>query len=132
MGILVWAIGAGAFAGGMGVGAALALGLARDKMAAMTAAADEARALIGSRSEDALKELSTAHQRAEQLIGAIEAAKLSSARAEMSVSELMADIAQSRATLERATTLGWFGSREKLPILRGPVRLTPHGAEAAE
>jgi hypothetical protein len=132
MSILVWAVGAGAFAGGLGVGAALALGLARDKMAAITAAADEARSLIGSRSEGALKDLSAAHQRAEQLIGAIEAAKMSSARAEMSVSELMADIAQSKETLERATALGWFGAREKLPVLRGPIRLTPQGAEAAE
>jgi NAD(P)-dependent dehydrogenase (short-subunit alcohol dehydrogenase family) len=133
MSMLVIAAGAGLFALGAGIGTALTLALARDKITAMTRAAEEASTLIASQSDGALRDLAAAHARAEQLIGAIEAAKLSSAKAEESVTALMANIAESRAEIERVTGLAWFqknAGAPRLPVLRPPLRLSQ--ADAAE
>lgn len=100
--------GAAIFAAGLGVGAAATLALARDKIAAMTAAAERANAVITTHSEDALKELAEAHASAQAMIGAIETAKASTARAETSVTGLISKIHASRESLDEVARLQWF------------------------
>lgn len=131
MSMMMIAIGGGLFALGAVLGVALTLALARDKISAMTSAAETASSLIASQSDGALRDLAAAHARAEQLIGAIEAAKLSSAKAEESVNALMANIAESRAEIERVTGLAWFqknASAARLPVLRPPIQLSRQDA----
>jgi len=131
MSMMMIAIGGGLFALGAAIGVALTLALARDKISAMTSAAETASSLIASQSDGALRDLAAAHARAEQLIGAIEAAKMSSAKAEESVNALMANIAESRAEIERVTGLAWFqknSSAGRLPVLRPPIQLSRQDA----
>lgn len=108
MGWMLVAGGAAAFVGGMAIGAALTLALARDKFRAMTEAADRASLVLSAQSSGALKDLADAHRKAEAMIGAIETAKLSTARAETSVTGLIANIQESRDGLEKAAQLSWF------------------------
>ncbi len=107
--------GGAAFAAGAAVGSSITLALAKDKLAAMSAAASQANAIITSQSDDALKDLADAHARAEAMIGAIETAKLSTARAETSVTHLIAKIHHSRASLEKVARLDWFPSLKAAP-----------------
>lgn len=100
--------GAAVFGVGAWIGSALTLALAKDKLAAMTEAAERANAIITTQSEGALKDLAEAHARAEAMIGAIENAKLSTARAETSVTNLIGKIHHSRASLEKVARLDWF------------------------
>lgn len=108
MGWMLVAGGAAAFVGGMAIGAALTLALARDKFRAMTEAADRASLVLSAQSSGALNDLADAHRKAEAMIGAIETAKLSTARAETSVTGLIANIQESRDGLEKAAQLSWF------------------------
>lgn len=108
MGWMLVAGGAAAFVGGMAIGAALTLALARDKFRVMTEAADRASLVLSAQSSGALKDLADAHRKAEAMIGAIETAKLSTARAETSVTGLIANIKESRDGLEKAAQLSWF------------------------
>jgi hypothetical protein len=101
-------IGGALFAAGAAVGGALTLALARDKITAMRDAAAEANAVIAHQSEDALKDLADAYAKAEAMIGVIETAKLSTARAESSVTDLIAKIHESRALIERVSRKEWF------------------------
>lgn len=120
--------GAALFAAGLGVGGALTLALARDKFNAMTAAAEEANAIIEAQSADALKDLADAHAKAEAMIGAIETAKSSTARAETSVTGLISKIHASRERLDKVASRAWF-SPPRLRARREPVedaaRLAP-------
>lgn len=113
MDIILIAGGAGLFAAGVGLGGALALALARDKIAAIKEAAERANAQIAAQSEGALRALADAHQKAEGMIGAFETAKDSTARAEKSVASLMAEIAAARADLDDVSRRGWFGARAR-------------------
>lgn len=121
MGWMLVAGGVAVFAVGLAVGAALTLALARDKFRAMTEAADRASLVLSAQSEGALKDLADAHRKAEAMIGAIETAKLSTARAETSVTGLIANIHESRDGLEKASQLSWFPAvRRTRPMLRAP------------
>lgn len=118
--------GAAAFAVGAAIGSAITLALAKDKLAAMSEAAERANAIITTQSEGALKDLADAHSRAEAMISAIETAKLSTARAETSVTNLIAKIHHSRTTLEKVARLDWFPSLKAAP--REPVERKPRRA----
>lgn len=115
MDALIYAGGAAVFAIGAAIGSAVTLALAKVKLAAMTEAAERANAIITSQSEGALKDLADAHARAEAMIGAIENAKLSTARAETSVTQLISKIHHSRASLEKAARLDWFPALKSAP-----------------
>lgn len=139
MSAMLIAGGAAAFAVGAAVGSAITLALARDKLAAMTQAAERANAIITTQSEGALRDLAEAHARAEAMIGAIENAKLSTARAETSVTNLISEIHHSRASLEKVARLGWFPSpkaavtarsrRARLATTETPAVEPPQAAE---
>lgn len=122
MSAMLIAGGAAAFAVGAAVGSAVTLALARDKLAAMTQAAERANAIITTQSEGALRDLAEAHARAEAMIGAIENAKLSTARAETSVTNLISEIQHSRTSLEKVARLGWFPSMKASPKEGVPAR----------
>ncbi len=96
------------FLGGLGVGALLALALVSDKISAMNAAAVEAHDIIAAYSGGALRDLADAHSRAETMIGAIEAARSSTSRAESSVTRLMQEIAQSREAFDEVANRRWL------------------------
>jgi len=115
MSAILIAGGAAAFAAGAAVGSSITLALAKDKLAAMTEAAERANAIITSQSDGALKDLAEAHARAEAMISAIETAKLSTARAETSVTSLIAKIHHSRASLEKVARLDWFPTLKPAP-----------------
>jgi len=126
MDALIYAGGAAVFAVGAAIGSSITLALAKDKLAAMTAAAERANAIITSQSEGALKDLAEAHARAEAMIGAIENAKLSTARAETSVTNLISKIHHSRASLEKVARLDWFPAMKSAP--REPAAEKPRRA----
>ena len=107
--------GAAIFAAGAWIGSAITLALAKDKLAAMAEAAERANAIITTQSDGALKDLAEAHARAEAMITAIETAKLSTARAETSVTNLISKIHHSRASLEKVARLDWFPSLKQAP-----------------
>jgi hypothetical protein len=126
MGWMLVAGGAAAFAVGLAVGAALTLALARDKFRAMTQAADRASVVLSAQSSGALKDLADAHRKAEAMIGAIETAKLSTARAGTSVTGLIANIHESRDGLEKAAQLSWFPAFGRTrPMQRAAPEETP-------
>ncbi len=108
MSTMLIAGGAAVFAVGAAIGSAITLALAKDKLAAMTEAAERANVIITTQSEGALKDLADAHARAEAMISAIETAKLSTARAETIVTSLISKIHHSRASLEKVARLDWF------------------------
>ncbi len=108
MDMFVFVGAAAAFATGIGVGVALTLAIAKDKISAMTAAADEANAVVATQSADALKDLADAYANAEAMIGVIETAKSSTARAEASVTDLIARIHHARALIETVSHQEWF------------------------
>lgn len=115
MSAILFAGGAAVFAVGAAVGSSITLALAKDKLAAMTEAAERANAIITTQSDGALKDLAEAHARAEAMISAIETAKLSTARAETSVTSLIAKIHHSRASLEKVARLDWFPTLKSAP-----------------
>lgn len=102
--------GLGVFALGLALGAALAVALVRDKISAMDAAASEAHAIIAAQSGGALRDLTDAHVKAAAMIDAIEAAKLSTARAELSINRLASEIAQSRAAFDEVARHRWVSA----------------------
>lgn len=126
MSALLLAGGAAVFAAGAAIGSAITLALAKDKLAAMSEAAERANAIITTQSDGALKDLAEAHARAEAMIGAIENAKLSTERAETSVTTLIAKIHHSRASLEKVARLDWFPALK--PPTREPVEAKPRFA----
>lgn len=135
MSVLLFAGGAALFAAGAAVGSALTLALARDKLEAMTLAAERASALIMTQSDGALKDLAEAHRRAEAMIGAIETAKLSTARADASVTSLIEKIEDSRASLVEAASRRWFpgvGREGPTPQNASPLHAPPSLAEPIE
>lgn len=115
MSALMLAGGGAIFAAGAWIGSAITLALAKDKLAAMAEAAERANAIITTQSDGALKDLAEAHARAEAMIAAIETAKLSTARAETSVTNLISKIHHSRASLEKVARLEWFPSLKQAP-----------------
>jgi hypothetical protein len=120
--VLIVAGGAALFAVGLGVGSAVTLALARDKLEAMTLAAERARSLILAQSDGALKDLAEAHSKAEAMLGAIETAKRSTARADASVTSLIEKIEDSRANLKEVAERRWFpGSTLTAPPAREPL-----------
>ncbi|MDZ7628964.1 MAG: hypothetical protein U5J99_11250 [Parvularculaceae bacterium] len=112
MSVLLAAGGAALFSAGAAIGAVVTLAAARRKIAAVTEAAEEANAMITAHSEHAFKDLSDAHARADAMISAIETAKMSTAKAEESVADLIQKITLSREKLERASRLSWFERSE--------------------
>lgn len=118
MSALLFAGGAAAFAVGAAIGSSITLALAKDKLAAMAEAAERANAIITTQSDGALKDLAEAHARAEAMIDAIETAKLSTARAETSVTNLISKIHHSRASLEKVARLDWFPALKPAPRAR--------------
>lgn len=134
MSIMLVAGAAAIFAAGAAVGSALSLALAKDKLAAMTEAAERANAIIMTQSEGALKDLADAHARTEAMIAAIETAKHSTARAETSVTNLISKIHLSRESLEKVARRDWFPSLARRKLLRtGPAAkaLAATGAQKA-
>ena len=126
MSALLFAGGAAVFAAGAAVGSSITLALAKDKLAAMSEAASHANAIITTQSDGALKDLADAHARAEAMISAIETAKLSTARAETSVTNLISKIHHSRVSLEKVARLDWFPSLKSAP--REPAEEKPRFA----
>jgi hypothetical protein len=110
--------GAALFGAGAAIGGALTLALAKDKISAMTDAAEQANAVVASQSEDALKDLADAYAKAEAMIDVIETAKASTARAEASVSDLIARIHHARGLIERVSRKEWFqpAARQLEPV----------------
>jgi hypothetical protein len=125
MSALLIAGGAAVFGVGAAIGSALTLALAKDKLAAMTEAAERANAIITTQSEGALKDLADAHSRAEAMIDAIETAKLSTARAETSVTNLISKIHHSRTSLEKVARLDWFPSMKRADAEKRAMKAEP-------
>ena len=115
MSAVLFAGGAAVFAAGAAVGSSITLALAKDKLAAMSQAAERANAIITTQSDGALKDLAEAHARAEAMISAIETAKVSTSRAETSVTNLISKIHHSRASLEKVARLDWFPALKPAP-----------------
>jgi hypothetical protein len=108
MSLFLAAGGAALFAAGAGVGTFVTLAAAKRKFAAIADAAEAANAMIGAESEHAIKDLTDAHARADAMIDAIETAKISTARAEESVTGLIHKINLSREKIDQVSRLSWF------------------------
>lgn len=113
----------GVFFSGLVVGALLTLAVVRDKINAMNTAASEAHDMIAAHSGGALRDLVDAHSKTEAMIGAVEAARSSTTRAEMSVARLMKEIETSRDNFDDVASRRWVG------FTRAPRRPPPTAPE---